>query len=63
MFKTIKEANAFYNTMMRTTMRDIFKDSPKILGVDWAKDSGMNRGDIIARDGNVITIRFKTVTF
>ena len=31
-------------------------------GVDWAKDSGMNRGDVIKRDGNVTTVRFKTVT-
>ena len=26
-----------------------------------AKDSGMNRGDVIGKDGNVIRVRFKTV--
>jgi len=32
-----------------------------IIGVDWAKDSGMNRGDIIKHDENVIHVRFKAV--
>jgi len=32
------------------------------IGVDWAKDSGMNRGDIMSRNDNVIEVRFKTVT-
>lgn len=32
------------------------------IGVDWAKNSGMNRGDVISRNDNVIEIRFKTAT-
>ena len=31
------------------------------IGVDWAKDSGMNRGDVIKRNGNVAHVRFRTV--
>lgn len=46
---------------------EIFKRSleekPIWIGVDWAKDSGMNRGDVIKRDGNVTHVRFKTVTY
>ena len=33
----------------------------KLMGVDWAKGSGMNRGDVISRDGNIIEVQFKTV--
>jgi hypothetical protein len=29
-------------------------------GIDWAENSGMNRGDIISRKNNVIEVRFKT---
>jgi hypothetical protein len=32
-----------------------------LIGIDWAKDSGMNRGDIIKREDNVVYTRFKTV--
>lgn len=35
---------------------------PQFMGVDWAKDSGMNLGDVISRNNNVIEVRFKTVT-
>lgn len=34
---------------------------PLYLGVDWAKNSGMNRGDVIKRVANVIYVRFVTV--
>ena len=34
---------------------------PRFIGVDWAADSGMNRGDIVKREGNVVHARFKTV--
>jgi|GEM_PF-5236262 len=34
----------------------------KLIGVDWAKGSGMNRGEVIKRESNVIHVRFKTVT-
>jgi hypothetical protein len=37
-------------------------DYPIFIGVDWAKDSGMNRGDVMSRNDNVIEVRFKTVT-
>lgn len=30
-------------------------------GVDFAENSGMNRGDIISRNNNVIEVQFKTV--
>lgn len=36
--------------------------SYKFIGVDWAKDSGMNRGDVISRKDNVTEVRFSTVT-
>jgi len=36
---------------------------PAVFGVDWAKDSGMNRGDVINRVDNVIYVRFKAVDF
>jgi len=32
------------------------------IGVDWAKDSSMNRGDVISRKNNVTEVRFSTVT-
>lgn len=37
-------------------------DYPIFIGVDWAEDSGMNRGDVISRNDNVIEVRFKTAT-
>jgi len=44
---------------------EIFKhvhmNNPIWVGVDWAKDSGMNRGDIIKTESNVIHVRFKTI--
>ncbi len=44
-------------------MRDDHLDALKylLLGIDWAEDSGMNRGDIISRSENVIYVRFKAV--
>lgn len=33
---------------------------PVWVGIDWAADSGMLRGDVIKREGNVIYLRFKT---
>jgi len=39
-------------------------EEPVVFGVDWAKGSGFNRGDIIARPAsNVIRVRFKTVEY
>ncbi len=35
---------------------------PIWIGVDWAKDSGFNQGDIISIKGDVIEVRFQTVT-
>lgn len=29
--------------------------------VDWAKGGGMNRGDVIKREGNITHVRFRTV--
>ncbi len=34
---------------------------PISFGIDWAKDSGRNRGDVIKRVGNVTHVRFKTM--
>ena len=31
-------------------------------GVDWAEGSGNTRGDIISKENNVVTVRFKTVS-
>jgi len=39
-----------------------YKAGMACLGIDWAKDSGMNRGDVISRNKNVTEVRFKTVT-
>lgn len=30
-------------------------------GIDWAKGSGMTRGDVISRNDNIIEVRFRTV--
>jgi len=38
-----------------------YKSGMAFLGVDWAKDSGMTRGDVISRNKNVTEVRFKTV--
>lgn len=54
--------------------KDINKDSkklvdkkpivkPRVIGIDWAKGSGMTRGDIRGRYGNVICVCFKTVAY
>jgi len=51
----------FYNLFMEPEKR-IGLEYPVYVGVDWAKDSGMNRGDVISRHDNVIEVRFKTVT-
>lgn len=32
-----------------------------IIGIDWAKDSGNNRGDVIQRKDNITFVRFKTL--
>lgn len=32
------------------------------IGIDWAKDSGKNRGEVHKREGNVVHVRFKTVS-
>ena len=37
------------------------KKEPAWFGVDWAVNSGYNRGDVISRNGNVTEVRFKTV--
>jgi len=37
------------------------KKQPKWIGIDWGKESGMNRGDVIKRDGNITHVRFNTV--
>ena len=35
--------------------------TPVWIGIDWAKGSGMNRGDVYKRENNVLYVRFKTV--
>jgi hypothetical protein len=35
---------------------------PYIFGIDWAAGHGMIRGEVIERRGNVVFVRFKTVT-
>jgi len=34
---------------------------PMIIDIDWADNSGMNRGDVIKIDGNITYVRFKAV--
>lgn len=50
--------NEWYRKFVDSTK----KESPEFFGVDWALGSGMNRGEIINRKGNVIYVRFKTVS-
>ena len=45
---------------------DVYDEASEIpeslwMGIDWAKDSGMNRGDVISRNNNVIEVRFRTL--
>jgi hypothetical protein len=47
--------NSFFYEMFMSQKR------PVVVGVDWAKDSGMVRGDILSKEGNVVHVRFKTV--
>ncbi len=57
--------------ILNSTMEKILSDrrenmlsvlySSALVGIDWAKDSGYNRGDVISRQGNVTYLRFKTV--
>jgi hypothetical protein len=46
----------------RKLYQSIMKQYPTHFGVDCAKDSGMVRGDVIIRRGNVVYVRFKTCT-
>jgi len=57
---TPRGKNAFYNQWLKSLM-DSTPIKPKWIGIDWAKDSGMNRGDVIKKDGNVTHVRFNTV--
>ncbi|MEZ0150152.1 MAG: hypothetical protein AB9Q19_12680 [Candidatus Reddybacter sp.] len=36
-----------------------FNENKLFIGVDWACDSGNNKGDVIKRDANVTYVRFK----
>ena len=50
----------------RSYFYDLYKKNlqgkePAWVGVDWAKDSGMNRGDVIKRSANVVHVRFRTI--
>ena len=57
-----KQAAKHYNKMVRDLMFNVVMEGePLWAGIDWAKDSGMNRGDIISSQGNVVEVRFKTV--
>ena len=51
----------------KNTFYKMFEEAGKIsknawVGIDWAKDSGMNRGEVIERKVNVTHVRFKTVS-
>ena len=50
-----------YNDVMDLLMENARVASPKFIGVDWAADSGYNRGDVIKTENNVVHVRFKTV--
>lgn len=52
--------NHYYRLFMETVKTEKF---PVWYGIDWGIDSGMNRGDIIKTDGNVVYLRFKAVTY
>ena len=41
-------------------MKAMFEQGQMWIGIDWASDSGMLRGDVIKREGNVTHLRFKT---
>lgn len=56
-FSTPSHLNQFYRRLMEKAETA----HPKWFGVDWAKDSGMNRGDVIKRDDNIIHVRFRAV--
>jgi len=57
-FTPMTESTYFFRQWVDT----LLTAEPVFMGVDWAKDSGMIRGDVIDRNGNVIYVRFKTVT-
>jgi len=48
----------FYNMFMDAEKRK----EPVWVGIDWAAGNGMIRGEVIKREGNVIYVRFNTVT-
>lgn len=53
-----------YSTLqdfLQTEIHRVFAIKYQMLGMDFAKGSGMVRGDIIRRDGNVTYARFRTV--
>ncbi len=56
-FSTPNGSNHFYELYKKAK-----EDKPVWIGVDWAKDSGMIRGDVISRTANVVHVRFKTVS-
>lgn len=53
----------YKNTWAYKKFIDSINEMPVYFGVDWAKDSGLNRGDIMSQTDNVIYVRFKTVDF
>lgn len=52
----------FMNTFFDDIARSMSVPQYMMFGADWTKDSGMNRGDIMSRNDNVVEVRFKTVT-
>ena len=48
-----------HNVFFKSTVESMPVAVPKWGGIDWAFDSGRNRGDIVKRDGNVTHVRFK----
>jgi hypothetical protein len=56
----IKMNSDDYNEYLKELV-DAMPLGQSIIGIDWAKDSGMSRGDIIKREDNVVYTRFKTV--
>lgn len=66
LFKEAEEKGIEFSTYIIKERMDAFfrnpleKTEPIFFGVDWAKDSGLNRGDVIKQIGNVTYVRFKT---
>jgi len=54
--------SACKNTFYKMFMDSKKCEKPTWVGIDWASENCMIRGEVIKREGNVTYLRFKTVT-